>query len=582
MSDAIEAGLRATPSSTWALIDAVYAAGQSPDQWPELLDLLLTCLGENTPTSQSLLNRLHCHFEQALALNQHIAEQLSIEHVSEPALTSIGFPLVVVDARLNILYVSDSYSENVHRFESMQLIDGCLVFTDEAVRDTFEAVRTGDSAGVLLATESDDSFMVYALPIRPPNQTATHSARNIVLAWFDADAQRTTRCAQVATLYELTDAEARLLPDIVQGMRYADIAANWGVSENTVRTQVKQIFIKTDCHKRVELVQKILVGPDLLNKFSHANTDSYLDVAGSDDRHNQIVKLANGEQMGFAEFGPEDGEPIVLIHNIAGSRLQLPVHEQRLFDQHVRLILPDRPGIGLSGRPENFSMQGWADNLIELLDFLKLEQVPLLGTSMGGVYSLAAAAYHGDRFSRLVLASTMAEMPDEVDMDGLEQDMKSVLKLGKLAPKLTRYMLALMVRSGPASYIDRRLDKLPDADQAMYRNQPFYEMTLAALKENMRRGAKPMRDDLLLLAAPWEFAVENVNVPTQVWHGDLDITSPIAVVEKLVHRLPNAEMFVIPNETHMLIYRHWATIIACLRGESVARTVQATVFAAGG
>ena len=65
--------------------------------------------------------------------------------------------------------------------------------------------------------------------------------------------------------YGLTPAEARLVSGLVQGKRLREIASEVGVSMNTIRTQLKSVFRKTDTHRQVDLVRMALTrSPGLL------------------------------------------------------------------------------------------------------------------------------------------------------------------------------------------------------------------------------------------------------------------------------------------------------------------------------
>jgi DNA-binding CsgD family transcriptional regulator len=63
--------------------------------------------------------------------------------------------------------------------------------------------------------------------------------------------------------YGLSPAEARLAAEIGKGRDLKEIAAGHGVSEGTVRAQLKAIFAKTDTHRQAELVALInrLISP---------------------------------------------------------------------------------------------------------------------------------------------------------------------------------------------------------------------------------------------------------------------------------------------------------------------------------
>jgi pimeloyl-ACP methyl ester carboxylesterase len=207
----------------------------------------------------------------------------------------------------------------------------------------------------------------------------------------------------------------------------------------------------------------------------------------------------------------------------------------------------------------------------QLLDHLGLATCHILGTSMGGVYALATAAVMPGRIKRLTLVSTIAELQTRRSLDGLESDMKSVLAIARRSRPVALALLKLIVRDDPKRYLERRVAKLPVADQHLYQDVAFYQMSVNALRENMRQGLATMFHDFMLLARPWPIDLARVTVPVDCWHGALDITSPIGGVEELANRLPDCRTCFMPDETHMMIYRHWHTIVSLMLSDERPR-----------
>lgn len=56
----------------------------------------------------------------------------------------------------------------------------------------------------------------------------------------------------------LTPAEARLASALLQGTSLDEAAAQLGVTRNTIRTQLRGLFIKTDTHRQSDLLRVLL------------------------------------------------------------------------------------------------------------------------------------------------------------------------------------------------------------------------------------------------------------------------------------------------------------------------------------
>ena len=61
-------------------------------------------------------------------------------------------------------------------------------------------------------------------------------------------------------LYSLTQAEAELVGLLAQGLSLEEAARQRSVTMNTVRSQLKQVFSKTDTKRQGQLVRLVLSG----------------------------------------------------------------------------------------------------------------------------------------------------------------------------------------------------------------------------------------------------------------------------------------------------------------------------------
>src|ERR1019366_2003738 len=61
------------------------------------------------------------------------------------------------------------------------------------------------------------------------------------------------------------------------------------------------------------------------------------------------ITLRDGRTLAYMDRGPRTGTPFLYFHGFQGSRLErVPGLDEILAKLNIRLISPDRPGIGLS------------------------------------------------------------------------------------------------------------------------------------------------------------------------------------------------------------------------------------------
>src|SRR2546430_6235709 len=85
----------------------------------------------------------------------------------------------------------------------------------------------------------------------------------------------------------------------------------------------------------------------------------------------------------FTERG--EGRPFVILHGGAGPQSVTAFADLLAETEHVRAITPSHPGFGGTPRPDALdSVRGLASVYVALLDGLELDDVTVIGNSIGG------------------------------------------------------------------------------------------------------------------------------------------------------------------------------------------------------
>jgi 3-oxoadipate enol-lactonase len=108
--------------------------------------------------------------------------------------------------------------------------------------------------------------------------------------------------------------------------------------------------------------------------------------------------------------GPTDAVPMVLLHGGGGDGSAWDTLAPR-FARHREVYVPELRGMGHSERTGPYSMTGFRDDLLALLDTLALDRVVLVGHSLGGLVSLLATLAAPKRVAALVLEECPPPVP---------------------------------------------------------------------------------------------------------------------------------------------------------------------------
>lgn len=129
---------------------------------------------------------------------------------------------------------------------------------------------------------------------------------------------------------------------------------------------------------------------------------------------------AGGVETHYWQHGPEDGQPIVMIHG-GGSgadawgnyKFAMPL----LAEEGFHVYAMDMVGFGQSATPDpdefTYSNQDRIDQLVDFIDSLDIDRPSLVGNSMGGAASLGVAMQSPEVIDRLVLVGGAGYRRDE-------------------------------------------------------------------------------------------------------------------------------------------------------------------------
>jgi pimeloyl-ACP methyl ester carboxylesterase len=283
----------------------------------------------------------------------------------------------------------------------------------------------------------------------------------------------------------------------------------------------------------------------------------------------QVIRLRDGRRLAYTELGDPYGVPIFHQHGMPGSRLEYVAEPEFYRFMGVRVITPDRPGYGLSDPHPHRPLLDWPSDVAELADSLGIRRFGITGLSGGGIYALACAAAIPHRLTDVVVTGC----PGPMQREGALADMRFMTRagvwLGSRAPWLLNagaIVLSGLVRRYPRFFVEQANRDKPAADRRWLTMPAVSAGAVETLREAVRPGMWGYVQDVRVLAQPWGFAVEDIRVPVQLWHGDEDTVIPLHHGRYLASVIPGATLRVCPGEAHMVMWNHLAEILMAAAG----------------
>lgn len=125
--------------------------------------------------------------------------------------------------------------------------------------------------------------------------------------------------------------------------------------------------------------------------------------------YRSIAKL-RGIEMFYLDTKTQG--PVILCLHGRWGRAEVWADFIQNYGTHYRIIAPDQRGHGLSSKPEaQYTSREMAEDVIELLDFLDIDSVILVGHSMGGGVAGYLAAVHPQYIKAVAILDKSAARP---------------------------------------------------------------------------------------------------------------------------------------------------------------------------
>lgn len=239
--------------------------------------------------------------------------------------------------------------------------------------------------------------------------------------------------------------------------------------------------------------------------------------------------IIDGREIAYKISGNGGGKKLILIHGLFVNsdcwRDQLPFFEK---DYHVLRF--DLYGHGRSHKPgKRFTIRNYVTDMVNLLNQVGwTEELIFMGHSLGGMVALVFALENPRSVHKLVISSSYCFVSNEAITD-----------------------VAGRVNSNPIDKFGlgigkRGLNPYNDEDALWIAKQVSDHLTT--------------KDALYATGASAGFNIcenlRNLNIPTLLIVGEKDITTPVWASEMLHEWLPNSEIKIIKDASHLVIIDH--------------------------
>lgn len=276
----------------------------------------------------------------------------------------------------------------------------------------------------------------------------------------------------------------------------------------------------------------------------------------------------DGRTITYLEVGDPAGPLVLHNHGGPGSRFEAELFAAAAKANGLRLVAPDRPGIGGSTPHRERSFKSWADDLVSVADALGAQRFGVVGWSEGGPWALAAAAYIDQ--ARLVHVTNIAGgCYGTFGANWAQRQLSRQDALGgRLALhfhpgfKLMYDVLGLTATRFEHAYGKSIMKAVNDSDREVLSDDSVLKVFLAESRECFAQGADGLVADATLLYAAWPFEVSEITRPVHFWQGTDDTLVPPDINRMVAEKTPGSIWHSVDGGGHFIAVSHAAQILS--------------------
>ena len=270
----------------------------------------------------------------------------------------------------------------------------------------------------------------------------------------------------------------------------------------------------------------------------------------------------NGVKIFYRDYGPGDGDPILLVHGLGAQLVHWPPHLINFLQANeFRPITYDNRDVGLSSRfsgnpsfildyikyflrlpiKSEYTIDDMADDGIKLLESLNIDKAHILGTSMGGMIAQIISAQYPEKVKSFTLIASTASTPSPIN-----------------APSKAVRDLMMERSKNPNASIQEAVEReikyvsLIGMEGRVVDTPEFREEIIQNLKR-AKDGSGYARQLLSILASKDRLKkIQKIKAPTLIIHGRNDPMIRLKNAYRMHKLIPHSKLKIIDDMKHLI------------------------------
>ncbi|TDB97859.1 alpha/beta fold hydrolase [Actinomadura sp. 7K534] len=241
-----------------------------------------------------------------------------------------------------------------------------------------------------------------------------------------------------------------------------------------------------------------------------------------------------------------EGPPLLMLHGSGPGVTGWRNFRGNLarFAEHFRCLVLEFPGFGVSDPTDEHPMMAAGGATGRFLDGLGLDQVDVVGNSMGGIIGAQFAIRRPERVRRLV---TVGGLGANVFSPGASEGIRLLMEFtdDPSRERLVRWLRAMVhdQRLVTEELVEERWQQATDPDTLASARRMYGSKAMAARAKAMAQSAEP----------PYWAMLHKLQARTLITWGRDDRVSPVDMALVPMRTIPDAQVTIFPNCGHWVM-----------------------------
>lgn len=244
-----------------------------------------------------------------------------------------------------------------------------------------------------------------------------------------------------------------------------------------------------------------------------------------------IKRTINNLTVSYNDEGPDGTPVIIFIHGFPFTKAMWN-KQTEVLKGNYRVIAYDIRGFGGSDAgKDDFSIDLFVNDLLGLMDALKIEKAIVCGLSMGGYIALNAIENYPERFSALILSDTTCTVDSAEAKEKRMNTIESIKQTGveKYADESIKKLFA------PESFTTKEIEIATAREMIVKTSEQSLFNTLHALADRKETCNK----------------LPEINVPVLILVGKEDVITPPDAARFMHEKIKHSKLYIIGHAGHL-------------------------------